>query len=140
MSEDCLFCKIVAGDLPSVKVAEDETTYAFMDINPGTPGHLLVIPKRHSRDLLDVPPEDLSAMTLAAQRIARAAIDELDADGVNLLNCCGASAWQTVFHVHLHVVPRYEDARDHLELPWIPKPGDQDEIRGIGARLASALG
>ncbi|GAB2722038.1 hypothetical protein GCM10027089_52470 [Nocardia thraciensis] len=98
MSDQCLFCGIVAGDVPGVKVAEDDTTYAFMDIHPASDGHLLVVPKRHSRDLLDISAEDLAAVTLTAQRIAEIAVEEFGADGVNLLNCCGADAWQTVFH------------------------------------------
>lgn len=141
MSDQCLFCGIVAGDLPSVKVAEDDTTYAFMDINPATDGHLLVVPKRHSRDLFDIPAEDLSAVTVAAQRIAKAAVEEFDADGVNLLNCCGADAWQTVFHFHMHVIPRYADkTKDQLVLPWEPgKPGDTDRITALGGRLSTAV-
>lgn len=140
MSDQCLFCSIVAGDIPSVRVAEDDTTYAFMDINPATDGHLLVVPKHHSRDLLEIPAKDLAAVTLMGQRIARVAVDELGADGVNLLNSCGADAWQTVFHFHLHVIPRFVDgARDNLVLPWEPTPGDMDSISALGERLASAL-
>ncbi|KAJ1684615.1 hypothetical protein LUZ63_020370 [Rhynchospora breviuscula] len=135
---DCLFCGIVAGDVPGTRVAEDEATYAFMDINPATPGHLLVVPKRHSADLLEIDPADLSAVTLAAQRIAAVARAELGADGVNLLNCCGADAWQTVFHFHLHVIPRYAD--DTMTPPWRPGAGgDADAVRATGARLAAAL-
>ena len=141
MSEPCLFCGIVAGDVPSVKVAEDDATYAFMDINPPSDGHLLVIPKRHSKDLLEIPGEDLSAVALAAQRIAAAAVEEFGADGVNLLNYCGAVAWQTVFHFHLHVIPRYVDkTRDRLELPWTPGiAGDRERIADLGDRLARRL-
>jgi histidine triad (HIT) family protein len=123
---DCIFCKIIAGDLPGQKVDEDERTVAFMDINPATRGHALVVPRRHSRDLLEVPAEDLAATALAAQRLARRAHERLDADGVNLLNACGQTAWQTVFHFHIHVIPRYRD--DPLRLPWTPAPGDSDEI------------
>lgn len=142
MSDQCLFCGIVAGAIPSVKVAEDDVTYAFMDINPASDGHLLVIPKRHSTDLTDIPPDDLSAVTVAAQRIAKAAMAELGAQGVNLLNCCGAVAWQSVFHFHLHVIPRYTDKdKDRLGLPWRPGvPGDKDTLAALGQRLAAALG
>ena len=142
MSDQCLFCSIVAGEIPSVKVAEDEATYAFMDINPASDGHLLVVPKRHSRDLLEIPPDDLTAVTLAAQRIAAVAVPALGADGVNLINCCGAVAWQSVFHFHLHVIPRYPDkSRDRLTLPWVPDvPGDLAAIAAAGERIAVALG
>ncbi len=141
MTDQCLFCGIVTGDVPSVKVAEDDSTYAFMDINPGSEGHLLVIPKQHSRDLLDISPKDLAAVTVAAQRVAKATVTELGADGVNLLNCCGADAWQTVFHFHLHVLPRYRDkTKDRLELPWTPGvAGEKKTIAELGQRLSSAL-
>ena len=130
---DCLFCKIVAGELPSTRVDEDERTVAFMDINPATRGHALVIPREHSRDLLDVPDEDLAACAAAARRLAARASERLGAAGVNLLNSCGAAAWQTVFHFHVHVIPRYED--DPLRLPWLPEPGDSDQIAAAGAQL-----
>jgi histidine triad (HIT) family protein len=140
MSDPCVFCGIVAGTVPGVKVAEDATTCAFLDINPATEGHLLVVPKRHSTDLMDIAAGDLTDVTLAAQRVARVAVRELGADGVNLLNCCGAAAWQTVFHFHLHVIPRYA-GRDGLTLPWRPGvPGDPAAAADLGHRLAAALG
>lgn len=138
---DCVFCGIVAGEIPSVKVAETASTYAFMDINPANDGHLLVIPKQHSTDLLDIGADDLTATTLEAQRIARAMVDDADADGVNLLNCCKAPAWQTVFHFHLHVIPRYADRSvDRLSLPWQPGvAGDRTVMTEYAETLATAL-
>jgi histidine triad (HIT) family protein len=134
MSEsDCLFCKIIAGDLPSQRVDEDEKTVAFMDINPATRGHALVVPRRHARNLLEIEPDELAAVAVAAQRLAKRVTDRLGAEGVNLLNSCGAVAWQTVFHFHVHVIPRYED--DPLRLPWIPEPGDPDEIEAAAQAL-----
>jgi histidine triad (HIT) family protein len=130
---DCLFCGIVAGTIPSETIDSDEKTVAFMDINPATPGHALVVPREHSADLLEIGSEDLSATVLAAQRLAKRMKDVLDADGINLINACGAAAWQTVFHFHIHVVPRYED--DPLKLPWVPTPGDSDEIAKVANRL-----
>jgi histidine triad (HIT) family protein len=130
---DCLFCKIVAGEIPATVVASDERTVTFMDINPGTRGHALVIPRTHAKDLLEIDPEDLAAVALAGQRMARTAKAALHADGINLINSCGADAWQTVFHFHLHVIPRYEG--DPLRLPWIPEPGDTDKIRATGELL-----
>lgn len=120
---------------------EDATTFAFMDVDPGSDGHLLVVPKRHSADLVEISPEDLTATTLAAQRIAKAALSELGADGINLLNCCGTEAWQTVFHFHLHVIPRYHDrAKDRMELPFTPgMPVDVEAIVDRATRLAAAL-
>jgi histidine triad (HIT) family protein len=130
---DCLFCKIVAGDLPATIVAEDERTVAFMDINPATRGHLLVVPRNHSRDLLEIEPGDLAAVSATAQRLARTAKEALDAAGVNLINSCGELAWQTVFHFHMHVIPRYAD--DGVRLPWDPAPGDPEQIQATGQQL-----
>lgn len=130
---DCLFCKIVAGEIPATKVDEDERTVTFMDINPGTRGHALVVPRNHARDLHDIDPEDLAAVGRAGQRLAGRQRDVLGADGINLLNSCGEAAWQTVFHFHLHVVPRY--AGDGLKLPWTPAPGDPDDIAAAGEEL-----
>jgi histidine triad (HIT) family protein len=129
----CLFCKIVAGELPATIVAEDERTVAFMDINPATRGHALVVPRNHFANLLEIEHADLEATMVAAQRLARRVTERLGADGVNLLNGCGPAAWQTVFHFHVHVIPRYTD--DPLTLPWRPSPGDAAEI----AAAADAL-
>jgi histidine triad (HIT) family protein len=123
---DCLFCKIVAGEIPSTRIDEDERTIAFMDINPATRGHALVIPRRHAASLLEIEADDLAATMAAAQRLARTVVERLGADGVNLINSCGSAAWQTVFHFHIHVIPRYEG--DPMRLPWTPSPGDPDEI------------
>jgi histidine triad (HIT) family protein len=131
--QDCIFCKIVAGELPAQIVAEDERTVAFMDISPATRGHLLVIPRRHSRDLLEIGADDLSATMAAAQRLAGRVKERLGADGVNLLNSCGRAGWQTVFHFHVHVIPRYDN--DPLRLPWEPEEGDKDEIAAAADEL-----
>jgi histidine triad (HIT) family protein len=130
---DCIFCKIVAGELPAQIVARDERTVAFMDVNPATRGHLLVVPRKHAKDLLEIDPEDLTATVLAARRLSARVSERLRADGVNLLNSCGAVAWQTIFHFHIHVIPRYAD--DPLRLPWQPTPGDADQIAAAAADL-----
>jgi histidine triad (HIT) family protein len=130
---DCLFCKIVADEVPATVVGEDERTLSFMDINPATRGHALVVPREHAADLLEIGQEDLAAVAAAAKRLAARAKEALGADGVNLINSCGAAAWQTVFHFHVHVIPRYRD--DPLKLPWVPAPGDADEIAAAGAAL-----
>jgi histidine triad (HIT) family protein len=130
---DCLFCKIIAGELPSQRVDEDERTVAFMDISPATRGHALVVPRNHATDLLAADPEDIAAVAVAAQRLAGRAVRQLGADGVNLLNSCGAAAWQTVFHLHMHVIPRYAD--DPLKLPWVPSQGDAAEIAATAELL-----
>jgi histidine triad (HIT) family protein len=130
---DCIFCKIVAGELPARIVDEDELTVSFMDINPATRGHALVVPRRHARDLLSVEGDDLAAVAAAAARLAARMSERLGAVGINLLNSCGAAAWQTVFHFHVHVIPRYAD--DPLRLPWTPAPGDAREIEAAAQEL-----
>jgi histidine triad (HIT) family protein len=133
VAEDCLFCGIIAGDIPGQIVDSDEKTVAFMDINPATKGHALVVPRTHSADLMEISEDDLAATAAAAQRLAKRMRDVLATDGINLINACGAAAWQTVFHFHMHVVPRYAD--DPLKLPWIPQPGDADEIAAVAEDL-----
>lgn len=102
---------------------------------------MLVVPRRHSTDLRDIEPQDLTDVTLEAQRIARAMFDAWDVDGVNLLNCCGEDAWQSVFHFHLHVIPRYRDkGKDRLVLPFEPNvPGDPDVMNDLSRSLSDAL-
>ncbi len=133
MSQECIFCRIVAGELPAHIVEEDEQTLTFMDIAPATRGHALVIPRRHTADLWEIEPEQLAAVTAAARRQSLRVRDRLGADGVNLINSCRAPAWQTVFHFHVHVIPRY--LGDPLRLPWSPAAGDMGEIAAAAAEL-----
>lgn len=130
---DCIFCKIVAGEVPATIVRSDERTVAFMDIAPGSRGHCLVIPRAHAADLTEISADDLAACALAAQDLARRALDGLGAEGVNLINSCRPAAWQTVFHFHVHVIPRY--AGDGLVLPWTPAPADMDELQAAAEIL-----
>ena len=131
--DDCLFCGIVSGDVPAQIIDSDDDTVAFMDINPATRGHALVIPRRHSRDLIEISDEDLAATARAARRLARRMDATLEPDGFNVLNSCRPAAWQTVFHFHIHVVPRYAD--DPLELPWVPKSGDEEQIKAVAEEI-----
>jgi len=134
--EGCLFCGIVAGTVPSQTVDSDEATVAFMDINPATPGHALVVPRRHATDLIEISDEDLEKTTVAARRLAMKMEEVLAPAGYNVINSCRSAAWQTVFHFHMHVIPRYED--DPLKLPWIPEGGEPVEIEAIAERLRGA--
>jgi len=134
--DDCLFCKIVAGELPSTRVYEDERVVAIMDVFPATRGHALVIPRAHARDVHEVAQDDLAAAAAAARHLAGAAVRNLGADGVTIMQSNGAAAWQTVFHYHLHVIPRYEG--DPLVLPWRPAPGDAAEIEAAAAALSGS--
>jgi histidine triad (HIT) family protein len=130
---DCIFCKIVSGEIPSHKIDEDERTITFMDINPWTRGHALVIPKEHSRNLYDIAGDDLAATASTAQRIAQRARDRLDCEGVNILQSNEPAAMQTVFHYHVHVIPRYSD--DGLQMPAHPQPVEHDELAGLAEEL-----
>jgi len=133
MSEDCIFCKIVAGELPAEKVDEDEHTVSFMDLNPWTRGHALVIPRNHSRDLYAIDDDDLRHSAVAARRLAKVMKERLGCDGINLLNAAEPAAWQTVFHFHLHVIPRYED--DSLEVPTRPQEASAEDLAGVAEEI-----
>ena len=135
-ASECLFCGIVAGDVPAQIIDSDEHTIAFMDINPATPGHALVVPRAHSADLMEVSDDDLERTALSARRLARQIDAALDPDGFNILNSCGSAAWQTIFHFHLHVIPRYDD--DPLKLPWVPGPAPAEEIAAVADRIREA--
>lgn len=103
----CVFCAIVAGEAPAIRIWEDDDYLAFLDIRPFTRGHTLVIPKRHTADLTDTPPETVAQLAVIGQRIATAArTSGLHADGNNIAINDGRAAFQTVFHIHLHVLPR----------------------------------
>lgn len=130
---DCIFCKIVAGEIPSTTVHEDERTVAFMDVNPGSRGHLLVVSREHAADVQAISDADLAAVARTARDLAARALDRLGADGVNIIQNNGRAAWQTVFHYHVHVVPRYPG--DGIKLPWTPTPGDDAEIKAAAAEL-----
>jgi histidine triad (HIT) family protein len=135
MAEDCTFCKIAAGELPAIRVFEDDRILAFMDIAPWTRGHALVIPKAHYKDLGEIPTDELAAVAAGAQRLAVLQMQRLGAEGVNLLNAYGAAAWQTVFHFHIHVIPRYTG--DGMVVPARPGAGgDADSIRAAGEELS----
>lgn len=133
MAEDCIFCKVVAGDIPAEVVDEDEHTVALMDINPWTRGHVVVVPRRHSRNLWEVPDEDLERVTATARRVARRMRERLSCDGINLLNSCEPAAWQTIPHFHLHVIPRYDD--DPLQLPVDPERAEEEELAVVAGEL-----
>jgi histidine triad (HIT) family protein len=130
---ECLFCKIVAGELAAQIIHEDARTIAFMDIAPATRGHCLVVPRTHTDDLLTADPRDVAACTAVAQELARRAYEDLGAAGVNVLQSSGAAAWQSVFHLHFHVIPRYPD--DPLVLPWRHAEGEPEKIAEAAALL-----
>jgi histidine triad (HIT) family protein len=130
---NCIFCKILEGEMPASVPDEDEHTIAFMDINPWTRGHAVVVPRNHSTNLYEIPEEDLERTIVAAKRLALKMKDALGCDGVNLLNSCEPAAWQTIFHLHIHVIPRYDD--DPLQLPTRPQPADADDLEKVAAEI-----
>ncbi|MDE0317694.1 MAG: HIT family protein [Candidatus Poribacteria bacterium] len=134
---ECIFCAIVEGKIPSATVYEDEHVFAFMDIAPANPGHLLIIPKQHYRNIFDMPAEIGSKIMEVAVLLATAIREALNPDGLNLFQSNEAAAFQTVFHFHLHLIPRWEG--DPLRLPWRPSEGNIEEISNIAAKIQEAL-
>lgn len=135
--ESCIFCKIVAGQLPCFKLFEDEATIAFMDINPVNPGHALAVAKGHWPTIDVIPADVLAAVAQTAQRVAKAAMRALEPSGVNLLQSNGAGAGQSVPHLHVHILPRHPG--DKVRVNWTYTPGDKAEIQAICERLKAAL-
>ena len=131
--DDCIFCQILAGELPAERVDEDEHTVAFMDINPWTRGHAVVIPRRHARGLFEIDDDELARVVVAGKRLAARMRERLGCDGINLINSAEPAAWQTIFHFHLHVIPRYDD--DPLELPTRPQRAEQEQLARVAAEI-----
>lgn len=134
--DDCLFCKIIRGDIPSIKLYEDERTYAFMDVMPQSEGHMLVIPKFHAEDLHALPIQWAQDCLAVSQRLANAAKSALQADGVMTMQLNGAAAGQTVFHYHQHVIPRYAGVDLKLHAREMTAP---DVLAPIADKIKAAL-
>jgi histidine triad (HIT) family protein len=132
-----IFSKIVSGEIPAIKVYEDEHTLAFMDINPAARGHTLVISKEEYPDLFGIPPDTLIAVTRTVQRVAMALRDALKPDGMNIIQNNGAASGQTIFHYHVHLIPRWEG--DNAVRLWKPQPADQDDLRALAEQLRQTL-
>lgn len=133
---DCLFCKIIAKEIPSVGVYEDDQVYAFLDIHPVQPGHVLVVPKMHSEALHDASPSALQGLSLAIQRVGRAVMDGLGVKGFNLQQNNGTVAGQVIPHLHFHIIPRRENDGLHL---WSGKAYAEREAEGIADKIKSGL-
>jgi histidine triad (HIT) family protein len=134
---NCIFCKIAAGTIPSIKLWEDAETLAFMDINPANDGHCLVIPKAHFPTLFALAPDAFAAAGRTVIKVAKAVQAALTPDGINLLQANGPGAGQSVFHFHIHVLPRRRD--DGLSINWTPKPGDRAHIAEIADKIRTHL-
>ena len=138
MSANCLFCRIVAGEIPSTRVYEDADTLAFMDIGPIIKGHTLVIPKKHYDPITQTPEDVLARVMAVVRKIAQAQVNGLKADGVNVLNANGEAAGQQVPHIHFHVVPRFKADGHHWN--WAAKKYDSlDEMKKMAEEIKKAL-
>lgn len=137
--EDCIFCKIVRGEIPCFKVYEDEKVLAFEDINPVADGHTLIIPKAHSENLWEIPDDDLAAIHIASKKIIQGIKDALKPIGVAALQLNGRGANQEVMHYHLHLVPRAEGTPLLPMTSWELKQGDMDKIKKISEKIASSI-
>jgi histidine triad (HIT) family protein len=133
MAEGCVFCAIAAGKARAHVIDEDQWTISFLDVAPSTPGHVLVIPKRHAADIWEIEPHEFAAVMETVRRLSLRLRERLDPDGLNVINSCRPAGWQTVFHLHVHVIPRYVD--DQLRSPWKPRPADPAALAELAARL-----
>jgi histidine triad (HIT) family protein len=134
---DCIFCKIAAGEIPCFKLCEDDETLAFMDINPVNPGHALIIHKSHHQDLFSIPADNIAAVVQTAQRVGKAVQATLQPAGMNLLQCNGPAAKQSVMHFHMHVIPRHME--DGLTMNWELVQGDMDAIGALAEKIRGNL-
>jgi len=137
--EDCIFCKIIKGEIPSFKVYEDEKVFAFEDISPISEGHTLIIPKKHAQDLWEIPAEDLAAVQLASKKIIQAIMDALNPTGVACLQLNGSGANQVVMHYHLHLIPRAAGAPELPVTCWELNQGDMEAIKQTAEKIAAAV-
>ena len=133
MKNNCIFCAIAAGEIPCFKVYEDDAVIAYLDINPCSEGHTLVIPKAHTSCLLDTPDETLAALLSRVKRIAAHLKAALPCDGFNILQNNGPAAGQSVAHIHFHIVPRYASSGDALS--FSSKQGDMSALKALADRI-----
>ena len=131
MKNDCVFCAIAAGEIPSFKIYEDDSVLAFLDINPFSEGHTLVIPKEHYKNLLEVPPAVLAVLLERVQKLSSHIAAALPCEGFNILQNNGAVAGQTVNHIHFHIVPRFEGSG----LTFESSKGDMEKLAALASRL-----
>ncbi len=135
---DCIFCKIISGEIPAVKVLDEDLVLAFMDINPSSQGHMLVVPKQHAENIFEISEGDLAAVTSAVRRCAKAVKEALKAEGVTILQLNGRASDQIVPHLHIHIMPRWEN--DGLSVSqWEMKPGNMEEIKDIARKAQEHL-
>ena len=135
--EDCLFCKIIAGNIPAVKIYEDEHALAFLDINPNNHGHTLIVPKKHFKNMLEVPAEEFALLAPAMAKVSKAVFKGMDAIGLNINVNNERPAGQIIFHLHIHIIPRFEG--DRLRV-WSRNVSYKDgEMEEVAVRIQNAL-
>ena len=137
--EDCIFCKIVKGDIPCTKVYEEEKVLAFADINPINTGHTLIIPKNHAENIWEISGDDLGAVHLASIKVAKAMRKSLNSDGIAFLQLNGRAVNQLVMHYHLHLIPRNVEDPELTVSAWELKPGDMEVIQETAKKIAAAM-
>ena len=134
---DCIFCKIIAGEIPSATIYENEEFKVILDRFPSNEGHVLILPKNHTPNIFEIDPEQAGRLFTLASRIARVMKNELGFEHMNVLQNNGTVAGQTVFHFHLHLIPRYEG--DGIQVGWKPMDLTDEQIETMRARLEKAL-
>ena len=137
--EECIFCKIIKGDIPSFKVYEDEKVLAFEDINPIAEGHTLLVPKVHAENLWEIPDDYLSAVHLASRKVIKAIKEALNPTGVACLQLNGKGANQVVMHYHLHLMPRVKGSPELPVTTWEFKEGNMEEVKKTAGRIKEAI-
>ena len=135
--DDCIFCKIAAGDIPSKTLYEDESFRVILDISPASKGHAIILPKNHAANLYELPDEDASKIFVVAKKVATVMKDILQCDGLNVLQNNGEAAGQSVFHLHVHLIPRYEN--DTVNIKWKPGTPDDTFLAEFAEKVTEAL-
>ena len=134
--ENCIFCKIAAGEIPSNTIYEDDSFRVILDLGPATRGHALVLPKNHYADLFEIPEDVLADAAKVAKKVAGTMKEKLSCDGLNLVQNNGETAGQTVMHFHLHIIPRYKDDGQHIL--WKPTSPSAEELTAIKDTIVGA--
>lgn len=135
--EDCIFCKIANGEIPSATIYEDELFRVIMDIAPASKGHAIILPKNHMANIFELEQKEGEAILLVAKKVATAMKDELGCDGINILQNNGEAAGQTVFHLHVHLIPRYKE--DQVHIKWVPTEAKDYNLTELAERIANRL-
>lgn len=135
--EDCIFCKIAAGEIPSNTIYEDESFRAILDISPASKGHAIILPKNHAANIYELPEEEASKIFVVAKRVAGAMKNSLQCEGLNILQNNGELAGQTVFHLHVHIIPRYQN--DKIEISWVHGEPTKEELNIIKDNIKKSI-